>query len=93
MAKKQATQEKIIIAFMGFITLTTLFPPFKQVADGATSNAGYSFILFPPKGANWSIHIIPTVDLGTLIAEWGFALILATAAWLLVKIRNNGQKA
>jgi hypothetical protein len=89
MAKKQVTQEKIIIAFMVFITLTFLFPPFESVfGKGAVGNAGYSFILLPPKGQPDSI-----VNLGTLIAEWGFAFILATAAWHFVIIRNSSQKS
>jgi hypothetical protein len=91
MRKNLTTQEKIIIAFMGFVTLTFLFPPFVNVyKDGILNNAGYSFILLPPKG-DWVV--VPVVNLGTLIAEWVFAFILAAAAWQFVTIRNSSQKS
>lgn len=87
---KHVTHEKIIKCFMIFITITFLFPPFKSVSPyGGTGDAGYSFILFPPKGTYGDGRSI--VNIGMLMIEWGFAFMLAATAWLLIKIRDKNS--
>lgn len=82
---KYLTEEKIIIGFISAITLAFLFPPFESIhPNGGSSNAGYNFILSSPKEA-WRR---PIVDVDMLLVEWGFALIFATALWILIKTKS-----
>ncbi len=87
---KNLTPEKVVTGFMIFITMTFLFPPFESVHPyGGGSSAGYSFILFPPKGTYGDGGSIVNTDM--LVVEWVFALMLSAAAWILIKIRNRNE--
>ncbi len=85
--KKAATLAGLCI----FVTL--LFPPFHETISvmGATKNAGYGFILFPPvTGAR--------IDIAVLLVEWlGISMILALLAHMpspanLINIVTRGVK-
>ena len=84
------THENIIKGFMIFITITFLFPPFESVHPyGGAGNAGYAFILFPPERGLGDGKSIVNTDM--LLIEWGFAFMLATAAWFLIKVRDKNS--
>lgn len=86
MPLKHITEEKIITGFISAITLTFFFPPFESISPyGGSNSEGYRFILLPPDG-RFGTAVINT---DMLIVEWGFVLMLATAAWLLIKIRER----
>jgi hypothetical protein len=61
-------QRQVLKIFAAVSVAMLLFPPFSShLPNGAQSNEGFSFLLFPPRG-HWSI--IPKVNTLQLIAQW-----------------------
>lgn len=64
-----------------------LFPPFDFTwLNGATSNAGYAFILSPPVTGN---GLKASVDIGVLVTQW-LAVAIATGAMIF---RNRSERS
>lgn len=66
--------QKVIFAGCILLLAAFLFPPFQNIhPNGGAHNAGYSFILSPPKGP-WGNS---KVDVVLLMAEWLGIMLLA----------------
>ncbi len=76
---KKFSKQNILTALCFLILLTLLFPPFEFLRPGGTANAGYSFIMLPPKG-QWDVAA--SVDVEMLLTQWIGILLLAGIAWV-----------
>lgn len=79
---KTFSKQKILTTLCFLILLTLLFPPFEDVhPNGGTTNAGYSFIMLPPKKSEYAVGAA-TVDVEMLLTQWIGILLLAGVAWI-----------
>lgn len=72
-------QKTVLVSAIAIATLMLFFPPFQSVYETGTFNAGYGFLLAPPKNG------YAIVNLGLLLMQWVIVALIGGITFYFLK--------